>query len=53
VQLINSVLRGWVNYFAVGHSSEGFSFIRDWVEKKIRRHERIPESAGLRLEEVE
>jgi RNA-directed DNA polymerase len=38
VQLINPVLRGWVNYFAVGHSSECFSFIQDWVEKKIRRH---------------
>ena len=38
VQLINPVLRGWVNYFAVGHASECFSFIRDWVEKKIRRH---------------
>src|SRR5246127_1309075 len=37
VQLINPVLRGWVNYFAVGHSSECFSFIKDWVEKKIRR----------------
>jgi RNA-directed DNA polymerase len=23
------VLRGWVNYFAVGHSSECFSFIKD------------------------
>ena len=38
VKLINPVLRGWVNYFAVGHSSECFSFIKDWVEKKIRRH---------------
>src|SRR5450759_5178629 len=38
VQLINPVLRGWVNYFAVGHSSECFNFIKDWVEKKIRRH---------------
>jgi RNA-directed DNA polymerase len=38
VQLINPVLRGWVNYFAVGNSSECFSFIKDWVEKKIRRH---------------
>src|SRR5246127_491776 len=38
VQLINPVLRGWVNYFAVGHSSECFSMIQDWVEKKIRRH---------------
>src|SRR6202163_2509172 len=38
VQVINPVLRGWVNYFAVGHSSECFSFIQDWVEKKVRRH---------------
>src|ERR1019366_4101252 len=34
INLINPVLRGWVNYFAVGHSSECFSFIKDWVEKK-------------------
>src|SRR5215216_936613 len=38
VQLINPILRGWVNYFAVGHSSACFSFIKDWVEKKVRRH---------------
>ena len=38
VQLINPILRGWVNYFAVGHSSRCFSFIKDWVEKKVRRH---------------
>ena len=37
VQVINPVLRGWVNYFAVGNSSECFSFIKDWVEKKVRR----------------
>ena len=35
---INPVLRGWVNYFAVGHSSECFNFIQNWVEKKVRRH---------------
>jgi RNA-directed DNA polymerase len=35
---INPILRGWVNYFAVGHSSRCFSYIRDWVEKKIRSH---------------
>ncbi len=29
VELINPVLRGWVNYFAVGHASECFSFIKD------------------------
>ena len=38
IDLINPVLRGWVNYFAVGHSSRCFSFIKDGVEKKIRRH---------------
>jgi RNA-directed DNA polymerase len=38
VDLINPVLRGWVRYFAVGHSSQCFSFIKDWVEKKARRH---------------
>jgi RNA-directed DNA polymerase len=38
IELINPILRGWVNYFAVGHSSRCFSYIDDWVEKKIRRH---------------
>jgi RNA-directed DNA polymerase len=38
IEMINPILRGWVSYFAVGHSSRCFSFIKDWVEKKIRRH---------------
>jgi RNA-directed DNA polymerase len=38
IEQINPILRGWVNYFAFGHSSRCFSFIRYWVEKKIRRH---------------
>jgi len=38
VALINPILRGWVNYFAVGNSSQCFNYIQDWVEKKIRRH---------------
>ena len=38
VQLINPVLRGWVNYFAIGDASRCFGFIKDWVEKKMRRH---------------
>jgi RNA-directed DNA polymerase len=38
ISLINPVLRGWVNYFAVGHSSKCFNVIKDWVEKKVRRH---------------
>ncbi len=38
IETINPILRGWVQYFAVGHSGRCFSYIRDWVEKKIRRH---------------
>lgn len=38
IELINPILRGWVTYFAVGHSSRCFSYIRNWVEKKVRRH---------------
>src|SRR5215469_2838528 len=38
IELINPILSGWVNYFAIGNASECFAFIRDWVEKKIRRH---------------
>jgi RNA-directed DNA polymerase len=38
IGLINPILRGWVNYFAIGHSSRCFWYVRYWVEKKIRRH---------------
>ena len=38
IEVINPILRGWVNYFAVGNSSRCFSFIRNWVEQKVRRH---------------
>lgn len=38
IEVINPILRGWVNYFAQGNSSKCFDFIRDWVERKVRRH---------------
>ena len=38
IALINPILRGWVRYFAVGDASRCFSYIKDWVEKKVRRH---------------
>ena len=38
IEVINPILRGWVNYFRVGNSSRCFSMIKAWVEKKVRRH---------------
>jgi RNA-directed DNA polymerase len=35
---INTILRGWVNYFRVGHSSLCFGVVKRWVEKKVRQH---------------
>lgn len=36
--LINPILRGWVQYFRIGNSSKTFGYIKDWLTKKIRRH---------------
>lgn len=45
---INLILQGWVAYFSVGHSSRCFSYVRRWVEKKIRRHlERARQRRGF------
>lgn len=38
IEQINPILRGWVNYFRIGNSAKCFGELRDWVEKKIRRH---------------
>ncbi|OJW54625.1 MAG: group II intron reverse transcriptase/maturase [Alphaproteobacteria bacterium 41-28] len=38
IQQINPILSGWTNYFCVGNSSKCFWSIREWVEKKVRRH---------------
>ncbi len=38
VAIINPILRGWVNYFAIGNSSDCFAYVRQWVEMKVRRH---------------
>jgi len=38
VEIINPILRGWVNYFRIGNSSKCFKNVEDWVQKKIRRH---------------
>ena len=46
VQLINPILRGWVAYFAMGHSGRCFDFVKDWVEMKALRH--LRRARGLR-----
>ncbi len=38
IEQINPILRGWVTYFRVGHATRCFSYVRDWVEKKVRWH---------------
>jgi RNA-directed DNA polymerase len=37
IKKVNPILAGWVNYYRVGHSSDTFSNVRDYVEKTIRR----------------
>ena len=38
IDRINPILRGWVNYFRIGHASRRFHYVRQWVEQKVRRH---------------
>src|SRR3989449_2017613 len=35
---INPKLRGWVNYFRIGHASRCFAIVRRWVDRRVRRH---------------
>nr|WP_207726843.1 group II intron reverse transcriptase/maturase [Anaerosolibacter carboniphilus] len=37
IKLLNPKIRGWVNYFRIGHCSKLFNFIRNWIERKVRR----------------
>jgi len=37
---LNPVIRGWINYFRIGHCSKLFNSLRQWTEKKVRRFQR-------------
>ena len=37
IQAVNTVVRGWVNYFRIGNSNDTFGKVRDFIEKKVRR----------------
>lgn len=37
IKNLNRVLRGWINYYRIGHASKWFKKIRYYVEKKVRR----------------
>ena len=54
VAQVNLILRGWVNYFRVGNSSQAFNKVQYHVERKVRRFAAKQEQAhGIRLEAVE
>ena len=38
IAVITPILRGWVNYCRIGHAARSFAYVRDWVERKVRRH---------------
>lgn len=37
IQIINTIIRGWVNYFRIGNSNSTFNKVRNYIEKKVRR----------------
>jgi RNA-directed DNA polymerase len=38
IELLNPIIRGWVNYFRKGNSGRCFKNMRRWIENKVRRH---------------
>ncbi|TYQ15348.1 UNVERIFIED_CONTAM: group II intron reverse transcriptase/maturase [Acetivibrio alkalicellulosi] len=40
IEGLNEILRGWANYYRIGHSSRIFLSVKQWVEKKVRRYVR-------------
>ncbi len=47
IEEINPILRGWVNYFAIGNSSRCFSYIRHWWKRRFGDTWPEPDSAQV------
>lgn len=37
IQAVNTIIRGWVNYFRIGNSNSTFNKVRNDIEKKVRK----------------
>jgi len=37
IQAVNIVVRGWVNYFRIGNSTQTFNVVRYEIERKVRK----------------
>lgn len=40
IRNLNPILRGWVNYYRIGHCSRTLTYVKIWVERKVRRFAR-------------
>ncbi|WP_372366671.1 group II intron maturase-specific domain-containing protein [Candidatus Uabimicrobium sp. HlEnr_7] len=38
IDQINPIIQGWVNYFRFGNSTRCFSYVKDWINTKVRKH---------------
>jgi RNA-directed DNA polymerase len=37
IQTVNTIIRGWVNYFRIGNSTSIFNKVRGYIERKVRK----------------
>jgi hypothetical protein len=52
IAAINPILRGWVNYFRVGNAARCFGYVKEWVEKKVRRHLMPARAVGASVQRI-
>ena len=54
IYLINPILRGWVNYFRIGHCSKCFGYVKGWASKEGKKTTNAcKKTAWFWLEQVE